>query len=110
MGKRAAVMTSKQTKSQILSSIAEDTTLTKKQVTAVLDSLADLAHSHLKRKGSGEFTVPALGIKLRRVIKPARPARQGVNPFTGQQMMIKARPETTSVRATALKALKDAVA
>ncbi|MGH8246719.1 MAG: HU family DNA-binding protein [Gammaproteobacteria bacterium] len=110
MAKRAAVITTKQTKSQILSAIAEDTGLTKKQVTSVLESLADLAHAHLKRKGSGEFTVPSVAIKLRRVIKAARPARQGVNPFTGQPMMIKARPETTSVRATALKALKDAVA
>jgi nucleoid DNA-binding protein len=101
-------MTSKQTKSQILSSIAEDVGLTKKQVAAVLDSLAGLAHSHLKKKGSGEFTVPSLAVKLRRVMKPARPAREGINPFTGEKMMFKAKPATTSVRASAMKALKDA--
>ena len=100
----------KQTKSQILSALAEDTELSKKEVTAVLDSLASLAHSHLKKGGSGEFSVPSLGIKLRRVIKPARTARKGTNPFTGEEIMIKAKPATTSVRATALKALKDAVA
>jgi len=110
MAKNSSAISSKQTKSQILSSIADETGLTKKQVTAVLDELAGLAHRHLKTRGSGEFTVPALGIKLRRVIKPARPARKGINPFTGQEIMIQAKPETTSVRATALKALKDAVA
>ena len=75
-----------------------------------MDAMADLAHRHLKKKGSGEFTVPSLGIKLRRVMKPARKARKGINPFTGEEIMIKAKPATTSVRAVALKAIKDAVA
>jgi nucleoid DNA-binding protein len=110
MAKKPSVITEKQTKSQILSSIAEDTGMTKKEVTAVLDSLAEHAQAHLKKKGSGEFTIPALGVKLRRVMKPARKARKGVNPFTGEEIMIKAKPATTSVKATPLKALKDAVA
>lgn len=110
MAKKPSVMTEKQTKSQILSTIAEDTGMTKKEVAAVLDSLAGLAQAHLKKRGSGEFSVPSLGIKLRRVIKPARKARKGVNPFTGEEIMIKAKPATTSVKATALKALKDSVA
>ena len=79
-------------KSQILSVLAEDTELSKKEVTAVLDALAELAHAHLKKGGSGEFSVPSLGIKLRRVIKPAREAREGTNPFTGEKIMIKAKP------------------
>ena len=110
MAKKMSVMTEKQTKSQILSTLAEDTGLTKKEVAAVLDSLAELAQAHLKKRGSGEFSVPSLGIKLRRVIKPARKARKGINPFTGEEIMIKAKPATTSVKATALKALKDSVA
>jgi len=110
MAKKASAITSKQTKSQILSTISEDTGLTKKEVGAVLDSLAGTGLRHLVKKGSGEFTVPSLGIKLRRVIKPARKARKGINPFTGEEIMIKAKPATTSVRATPLKALKDAVA
>ena len=110
MAIKASATASKQTKSQILGTIAEDTGLTKKEVAAVLESLADLAHGHLKKRGSGEFTVPSLGVKLRRVIKPARKARKGVNPFTGEEIMIKAKPQSTSVKATALKALKDSVA
>lgn len=110
MAKKPSAITDKQTKSQILSSIAEDTGLTKKEVTAVMDSLAEHAQAHLQKKGSGEFTIPSLGVKLRRVIKPARKARKGVNPFTGEEIMIKAKPATTSVKATVLKAMKDAVA
>jgi len=106
----AKIVSTKQTKSQILSSIADNTGLSKKEVTSVLDEVAGLAHAHLKNGGSGEFSVPSLGIKLRRVIKPAREARKGTNPFTGEEIMIKAKPATTSVKATALKALKDAVA
>ncbi len=110
MAKKPSAITDKQTKSQILSSISEDTGLTKKEVTAVMDSLARHAQAHLQKKGSGEFTIPSLGVKLRRVIKPARKARKGVNPFTGEEIMIKAKPATTSVKATVLKAMKDAVA
>lgn len=106
----ANTVATKQTKSQILSVLAENTELSKKEVTAVLDALAELAHAHLKKGGSGEFSVPSLGIKLRRVIKPAREAREGTNPFTGEKIMIKAKPASTAVKATALKALKDAVA
>ncbi|HLB30124.1 MAG TPA: HU family DNA-binding protein [Gammaproteobacteria bacterium] len=110
MAKKPSPIADKQTKSQILSALSEDTGLTKKEVAAVTDALAALASRHLKKNGSGEFTVPSLGIKLRRVIKPARKARKGINPFTGEEIMIKAKPASTSVRAIALKALKDSVA
>ncbi|TAJ91471.1 MAG: DNA-binding protein [Gammaproteobacteria bacterium] len=110
MAKKPSPIADKQTKSQILSTLAEDTGLAKKEVAAVVDALAVLASRHLKKNGSGEFTVPSLGIKLRRVIKPARKARKGINPFTGEEIMIKAKPASTSVRAIALKALKDSVA
>lgn len=98
---------SKQTKTQILSAVAEDTGLSKKQVAAVLDSVADLAAGHLQKGGSGEFVVPSLGLKLRRVMKPARPARTGINPATQQAIEIPAKAATEAVRATPLKALRD---
>ena len=98
MAKKPTVITSKQTKSQILSAIAEDTGLTKKQVGAVLDSMTGLARCHLNKKGSGEFTVPSIAVKLRRVMKPARAARKGINPFTGEAITIKARPAYKAVK------------
>ncbi len=99
----------KQTKAQMIAAIAEDTGLTKKEVASVLDSLGTLAQRHLKPRGSGEFTIPSLGVKLRRVKKPATKARPGRNPFTGEEIMIKAKPASNAVRAVALKALKDAI-
>lgn len=110
MAKKPSAIATKQTKSQILGDIAEETGLTKKQISEVMDALASQAQRHLNKKGSGEFTIPSVGVKLRRVIKPARKARKGINPFTGEEIMIKAKPATTSVRATPLKALKDSVA
>ena len=109
MANRPATMTAKQTKAQILGDIAEDTGLTRKQVAGVLDSVADLATRHLKEGGSSEFTVPSLGVKLQRVIKPARQARPGINPATGEKITIQAKPASVAVRATPLKALKDSV-
>ena len=104
MAKKPSAIGTKQTKAQIISALAEATGKTKKEVGTVLDSMASLAQRHLMKGGSGEFTVPALGIKLRRVIKPARPAREGTNPFTGQKMMFKAKPASSSVRATVVAA------
>ena len=75
MSDRPQAIAEKQTKSQILAHIAEETDLTKKQVGAVLDSMAGLAARHLQNGASGEFTIPSMGVKLSRVIKPARPER-----------------------------------
>ncbi len=103
-------ITDKHTKSQILTAIAEATDVPKKDVAAVMDALADHARRSLMKGGVGEFTVPSLGLKLRSVMKPATKARKGTNPFTGEQITIKAKPARLDIRARALKALKDAVA
>lgn len=105
--RRSPAITEKQTKTQIVQTIAEDTGLTKKDVAAVFTSLGELIERHMKKRGSGEFTVPDTGVKIRRVRKPARRARMGRNPATGEQIKIAAKPAHTVVRVTALKALKD---
>ncbi len=107
--KKLTAIAKKQTKSQIIEAIAEDTGLTKKQVAAVFSSLGDLITRHIKKRGSGEFAIPDTGVKIRRVKKPARKARMGRNPATGEPMKIPAKPATTTVKVVALKALKDAV-
>ena len=97
------------TKSEIYAKIVEDTGLTRKDVAAVFDSLNRQIKSSLGgRNASGLFTIPGL-LKLRVVTKPARKARMGVNPFTGEEMMFKAKPASKVVKATVLKALKDMV-
>ncbi len=107
--RKLPAISKKQTKSEIIDAIAQDTGLTKKQVASVFSSLSDLITRHIKKRGSGEFTIPDTGIKIRRVKKPARKARMGRNPATGEPMKIPAKPATTSVKVVALKALKDVV-
>ena len=100
----------KQTKSQVLAALADATGLSKKEVQSVLQATKDLAAQHLIKNGSGEFTVPEIAVKLKRVDKPARPAGEARNPFTGEMVQVAARPASLSVRATAMKAIKDVVA
>ncbi len=99
----------KQTKTQILSAIAEETGLTRKNVADVFTALGQMVEGHMKKRGSGEFTIPETGVKVRRVKKPARKARMGRNPATGEEMKIAAKPAQTVVKVTALKALKDTI-
>ncbi len=95
-------------KSEIYTNIANETGLTKKDVAAVFDSLAGQIKKSLGSRGAGLFTVPGL-MKIKVVNKPARPARKGVNPFTGEEMMFKAKPASKGVKVLALKGLKDMV-
>jgi nucleoid DNA-binding protein len=91
-------------KSEIFKSISDATSLTRKQVSGVFDEMANLIKKDLK-KGPGLFTVPGL-MKIKVVRKPATKARMGVNPFTGEQMMFKAKPARNVVKVLALKNLK----
>ena len=97
------------TKSEIYRHIADDTGLTRKDVAAVFDSLSGLIKKNLGgRGGPGLFTMPGL-MKMRVVKKPAVKARKGINPFTGEETMFKARPASKTVKVAALKGLKDMV-
>ncbi len=97
------------TKSEIYAKIVEDTGLTRKDVAAVFDSLNGQIKKNLGgRGGPGLFTVPGL-LKMRVVKKKATKARKGVNPFTGEEMMFKAKPASKVVKVSPLKGLKDMV-
>ncbi len=104
---RQKSITARQTKTQIIQAIVEDTELTRKQVTEVFAALGSLVQRHMQRRGSGEFSIPETGVKIRRVRKPARKSRMGRNPATGESIMIAAKPATTVIKVSALKALKD---
>jgi nucleoid DNA-binding protein len=94
------------TKSEIYAHIASDTGLSKRDVSAVFDSFNGLVAKNLKSRGPGTFTVPGL-MKMKVVKKPARKARKGINPFTGEETVFKAKPASKSVKITPLKSLKD---
>ena len=94
------------TKAQLLTAIADNTGLTKKDVGAVMDELGALVGRHLKKRGAGQFTLPGL-LKVKTVRKPATRARKGINPFTGAETTFKAKPARTIVKVQPLKNLKD---
>ena len=79
--KRIKPITERFTKSQILNQISEETELSRKDVSDVLDSLTDIIEGHIKKRSCGEFVMPGL-FKIVTVKKPARKARKGINPFT----------------------------
>jgi nucleoid DNA-binding protein len=95
-------------KSDVLNSLAQDTELSRKQVAGVLDALSALIAKNVGKKGPGVFAVPGL-MKITVQHKPATKPRKGINPFTGQEMMFKAKPARNVVRIRPLKSLKDMV-
>jgi len=95
-------------KSEIVAGIAETTGLAKKQVSSVLEAMAGQIQKSLGRSGPGVYTVPGL-MKLVVVRKPATKAHKGVNPFTGEETMFKAKPARNVVKIRPLKSLKDMV-
>ncbi len=96
------------TKSEILTSIADTTELSRKQVISVFDALNALIQDNLKPRGPGSFSVPGL-MKIRVNKKPATKSRKGINPFTGEETTFKAKPARKVVKVTPLKNLKDMV-
>ena len=104
--KRIKAIRDPMTKSQMFMAIAEDTDLTKKQVAAVIDSLSDIIAGHIKKGGAGAINVAGL-MKIKTVIKPATKARKGINPFTGEEMMFKAKPKSKKVKILPLSKLKE---
>lgn len=96
----------KLTKAQIITQLAETSGLDKKAVNGVLDALAGLIKKELGAQGPGEVTIPNL-VKLKAKATPATEDREGINPFTKQPTVIKGKPASLKVRATPVKALKD---
>lgn len=104
--KRAPAVKDKMTKTQMLSAIAESSGVSKKDVTAVLTELESLIERSVGKRAVGEFTLPGL-LKITTVKKPARKARKGTNPFTGEATTFKAKPASIAVKVRPLKKLKD---
>ena len=93
-------------KSQLIQKVADEHSLSKKDVKSVLESLASVGYKELKK--SGAFVLPGFA-KFVVIKKPATKAREGINPFTKEPTMFKARPARKIVRARPVKAAKDAV-
>jgi nucleoid DNA-binding protein len=96
-------------KTNMIRTITDCTAIQKRDVVAVLDCLTQVIEKHIRSGGPGMFVMPGL-MKISVVKKPARAARKGINPFTGEEIMIKARPAYKAVKIKALKKLKEMVA
>jgi len=94
------------TKTEILTNIASATELSRKQVSSVFDALAMEIKSAVGKKGPGIFAIPGL-MKIMVIQKPATKARKGLNPFTKEEQMFKAKPARKVIKVRPLKALKD---
>jgi nucleoid DNA-binding protein len=79
----------------------------RKDVVAVFDAMQNLIERDLKR-GPGIVNLAGL-MKIKVVKKPAVPARKGINPFTKEEVMFKAKPARNVVKVQPLKTLKDMV-
>ena len=95
-------------KTEIFAALAEATGLTKQQVGGLFDELAKLIGKNLGNDGPGSFAIPGL-LNIKVVRKPATEERKGINPFTKEEITIKAKPAKNVVKVTALKGLKDLV-
>ncbi|MFQ5487123.1 MAG: HU family DNA-binding protein [Gammaproteobacteria bacterium] len=96
------------TRSALLTHLSESTGLTKKQVNALFDELKNVIEGHLKSGAARVFNLHGL-LKIKVHRKPASRARKGINPFTGEEMLFKAKPARNVVKIQALKGLKDMV-
>ena len=77
-----------------------------KDVKAVVEGIVTVAAEQLKKNGSFKFA-GALNLKLKK--KPARAARKGVNPFTKEPCVFKAKPASKTVRAFPMKKFKEMI-
>ena len=106
--KRIAPAAKPRTKSEVYRVIAENTDLARKEVQSVFDSLGMILAADLGKRGPGVMQVPGL---MKVVVKrmPAKRARKGINPFTKEEMMFKAKPARNVVKVRPLQALKKMV-
>ncbi|MFO0828374.1 MAG: HU family DNA-binding protein [Phycisphaerales bacterium] len=95
-------------KGDTLNAVAGATGLSRKQVQSVFDAIGEVMKADLGKKGPGIFKFYGL-MKMQTVNKPATKARMGKNPFTGEEVMIKAKPASRKVRVRALKSLNNMI-
>ena len=105
--KKATKVTKARTKSEIYRDLSEQVGITRKQVGEVFDGMATMIKKDLTR-GPKVFTVPSL-MKVTVIHKPATRARKGINPFTKEPTIFKAKPARKVVKVRPLKGLKDMV-
>ena len=93
-------------KSELIQKISDECSMAKKDVKAVMDAMSSVAYKELKK--SGIFMLPGFA-KFTVVKKPATPERKGINPFTKEPTVFKAKPARKQLKVRPVKAAEDAV-
>ena len=106
--KKSAKISKAYTKSELYTAIADRTELPKKDIVRVFDEFTDIISAHLKKGAAEKFILPGI---LKMTVKkvPAKKARKGINPFTGEPTTFKAKPASKKVKILPLKQLKEMV-
>jgi len=95
-------------KGELYTTIADNTDLSRKQVASVFDTMSKVLAADLGKSGPGMCNIGGM-MKIVVVRKPATKARKGINPFTKEEVMFKAKPARNVVKIRPMKALKDMV-
>ena len=94
-------------KSALIHHLAGTTGAAGKDVRAILAALEETIRASISKKGPRTFVLPGI-LKITAVAVPAKKARKGINPFTGEETVFKAKPATVKVKVRPMKRLKDA--
>ena len=106
--KKITAASKPRSKGEFFMTIADQTELSRKQVASVFETMGKILAADLGKSGPGVCNVSGL-MKVMVVRKPAVKARKGINPFTKQEVMFKAKPARNVVKIRALKTLKSMV-
>jgi nucleoid DNA-binding protein len=105
---KVAASAKSRSKSDVFGTIVEHTGIHRRDVAAVFHALGSLIKADLSKRGAGVFKVPGM-MRITVTRKPATPARPGINPFTKEQVMFKAKPARNVVRVRPLRGLREMV-
>ncbi|VAX38929.1 Histone-like bacterial DNA-binding protein [hydrothermal vent metagenome] len=96
------------TKSEVFNILAENAGISKKEVASVFETLGTIVKADLSKRGPGAVNVAGL-MKVTVQRKPATKARKGINPFTKEACVFKAKPARNVIKIRPMKAVKDLV-
>lgn len=97
------------TKAEVYGELAQKTGLTRSDIDKVFTELNVLISEELGEQGPGVFVIPGLS-RLKVIRKPATPERQGINPFTKEPMVIKAKPARSDIKLVVERSLTNLLA
>ena len=106
--KRIAPAAKPRTKTELYRVISEHTGIARKEVVSVFDAFSAMLAADLGKRGPGVMQLPGLmKVTVKRL--PAKKARKGINPFTKEETIFKAKPARNVVKVRPLMALKEMV-